>query len=286
MAKSPAGRVLSGYLRRYPFAPRYRSATSRQLVLATADGVRISATALAGPGNAWATAVLVHGFVNSSRTPGIHRFAHLLAAEVNVIVPDLRGHGRSGGVSTMGLSEPLDVAAAVDAARLAWPDVPVVTIGTSLGGAAVLLHAGTVGGVAAVVAVSAPGWWGDFSGGGAQRIQRWITGRAGRMTLSLLLRTRIAAACEPVPDASAAVANIAPAFTLIVHDPDDWYFGAEHARRLHEWAQPPKALWWYPRRGHGTDLLTPAFAARLLAELERVVGRRRPVLGPPGGDQL
>ncbi len=245
---SSTGRALNGYLRKYPFAPRYR--TGRALP-------------------AWATVVLVHGFVNSSRTPRVHAFAHLLANEVNVLVPDLRGHGRSGGASTLGVDEPLDVAAAVDAARLAWPDVPVVTVGTSLGGAAVLLHAGTIGRghVAGVIAVSAPGWWGKFDSEGTRRMRRWVTGRAGRMVLATFLRTRISDDHDPVPDASASVSGIAPAFTLVVHDPDDWYFNAEHARRLHEWAHPPKALWWYPRRGHGTDLLTPAFAARLLAEL-------------------
>ncbi|MDQ1397233.1 MAG: hypothetical protein QOG64_2492 [Acidimicrobiaceae bacterium] len=273
MARSSAARAVAGYLRKYPLAPRYRA--GQRLALSTEDGVPISATALEGPVTAPATVVLVHGFVNSSRTPKIHAFAHRLAQRVHVVVPDLRGHGRSGGMCTMGLREPLDVEAAVAAARDLHPDVPVITMGTSLGGAAVLLHAGTVGGVAGVVPVSAPGWWGAFDSDGSQRIQRWIGGRVGRLVLANLLKTRIATTCDPVPDASTTVAEIAPAFTLIVHDPDDWYFGAEHARRLHEWARAPKALWWYPGAGHGTDLLTPAFADRLLAEFEARLGAAR-----------
>src|SRR5205085_403266 len=113
--------------------------------------------------------------------------------------------------------------------------------------------------------------------------------------LARLLRTRIAG-FDPVPDASATVGHIAPAFTVLVHDPDDWYFASDHARLLYEWTGSPKALWWYPGGGHGTDLLTPALAARVLGEIEsrlavsagavaRTPGRHQ--IGPPheGGEQ-
>jgi hypothetical protein len=72
------------------------------------------------------------------------------------------------------------------------------------------------------------------------------------------------------------VAAIAPAFSLIVHDPADHYFGGEHAETLYQWAREPKALWLEEGAGHGTDLLTPELATRLLGEL-----RHR--LSPPGG---
>lgn len=264
---SPRGAV-AGYLRKYPLAPRY--GRSQRLALEASDGTRLAAHRLAGPPDAKATVVVVHGFVNSSRTPAVHAFAHLLADDVDVIVPDLRGHGRSGGVCTFGRDEPLDVAAAVAAAD---PAKPVVTIGVSLGGAAVLLHAGrNPGAVAGVVAVSAPVSWGGVGTPGAQRIERWVATPRGRLVLRTLLNTRLSAsqdgAGEP-PDAAAVAASIAPAFTIVVADPHDWYFGPEHPEAIHEWAQDPKELWWYPGGGHGTDLLTTAFAARLLAAIDR-----------------
>jgi pimeloyl-ACP methyl ester carboxylesterase len=265
------GDTVANYLRRYLFAPRYRPAERLRLV--GRDGTRLSGARLAGPPSAPATVVLVHGFVNSSRTPAIHDFARRLARQVHVLVPDLRGHGASGGRCTMGVDEPGDVATVVAAAP---PGLPVVTMGTSLGAAAVLLHAGRYGGVAGTVAISAPAWWGSFDREGSDRVRRFIGSPIGRAVLGLLLRTRVVPSCAGVPDASEAVASISPAFTIVVHDPDDRYFGPEHAERLDEWAREPKALWWYSGAGHGTDLLTPELADRLLGEIH---ARFRPAAG-------
>ena len=253
----------SGYIRKHAFVPRY--GTEQALSLVTDDGVRLSAARLVGPPDAACTVVLVHGFSQSSRMPRIHAFAHALSRRVHVIVPDLRGHGASGGVSSMGPKEPLDVKAAVEAAD---PSLPVVTVGISLGGAAVLLHAGTFGGVAGVVSISGPAWWGAWDTPATTRIQRYAMTPAGRRFLSVFLRTRIAQVCEGVPHAEEPVKAIAPAFTLVVADPADHYFAEEHPQTIYRWAREPKDLWLLPGTGHGTDLLSPAFTSRLLAELD------------------
>jgi pimeloyl-ACP methyl ester carboxylesterase len=87
--------VVADWARKYPLAPRWRR--EELLSLRTVDGVRISAARLPGPGDAPAAVVLVHGFLNSSRSPVVHAFARRLTERVHVIAPDLRGHGRSGG---------------------------------------------------------------------------------------------------------------------------------------------------------------------------------------------
>ncbi|MDP8992784.1 MAG: alpha/beta fold hydrolase [Actinomycetota bacterium] len=267
MARQSAGQALATYLRQYVLAPRYRR--EQRLILTTADGVRLSAWRIHGPPAAPCTVVLVHGFTNWSRSPRIHAFAQLMAQRFHVVVPDLRGHGHSEGTCTMGRHEPLDVEAAV---RAAPSGVPVVTVGVSLGGAVALIHAGAFGGVSGTVAVSAPaGWSGDRSG--FARVRRVVSGRAGRALLAALVRTRMGVGCEGVPDASTAVAPVPPVFTVVVHDPEDSYFGPEHAERIYEWAPDPKELWWCPGYGHGTDLLTPAFAARLSDELVRRISQ-------------
>lgn len=262
-AGRPRSRTGTGALtlaRKHVFSPAYRP--EEELTLVAEDGVRINAVGLAGPPDATATVVLVHGFAHSCRTPRIHAFAHLLARSVHVVVPDLRGHGRSGGACSLGVEEPLDVAAAVAAAP---PGLPVVTLGVSLGGAAVLLHAGLLGGVAGVVAVSSPAWAGAWDTRSTRRVQWYATTRAGRAVLQRVLQTRIADHCEAVPDARDLAAAIAPAFTLVVADPADHYFSEEHPRSIYEWANEPKELWLLPGTGHGTELLRPSFAARLLA---------------------
>jgi pimeloyl-ACP methyl ester carboxylesterase len=256
--------ALAGYVRKHAFVPRYRS--EERVTLVTDDGVRLVAARLEGPADAIGTVVLVHGFSQSSRMPRIHAFAHQLAQRAHVIVPDLRGHGASGGLSSMGTYEPLDVKAAVDAAT---PGLPVVTVGISLGGAAVLLHGGTYGGVAGVVAISAPAWWGAWDTPATKRIERYIMSTAGRRFLAVFLRTRVAAVCEGVPHAEEQAGAIAPAFTLVVADPADHYFSEEHPRTIYRWANEPKDLWMLPGTGHGTDLLSPAFTSRLLDELGR-----------------
>lgn len=262
MATRVDSRLLARYYRMYLAPPRYRE--EQRLTLTAADGVRLNAWRLPGPPDPLCSVVLVHGFVNSSRSPNIHRFAHLLGSRAEVIVPDMRGHGRSGGRCSMGRHEPLDVDAAVGAAT---PGLPVVTVGTSLGGAAVLLHAGTFGGVAGSVGISAPAH-GELDRVGTHRVRRWVSGRAGRVFLATALRTRVGPDCIYLPEAGSVVARIAPAFTIVVHDPEDWYFGPEHAQLIHDWAAEPKALWWYEGAGHGGDLLTSELAGRLLGELE------------------
>lgn len=270
MAGPGRHRAALRHLRTHAFPPRYRA--GERLTLTTADGVTLAGARLAGPSDAFATVVLVHGLAHSSRTPRIHAFAHALARRVHVVIPDLRGHGASRGQSTLGVDEVLDVDAAV---AVADPSLPVVTLGVSLGGAVVLLHAGTRGGVAGVVAVSAPAWSGAWDTAATRRVQRYVTTPAGRRILALALGCRVAPRCPGVPDARSIVASIAPAHLLLVHDPSDHYFGPEHPCSVLEWAGEPKSIWWVEDGGHGTDLLTPDLAERLLDELEDRLGVTR-----------
>ncbi|MBV8387841.1 MAG: alpha/beta fold hydrolase [Acidimicrobiia bacterium] len=265
--RTPFASLVADWARKYPLAPRWRR--EELVALLAADGVPISAARIEGPADAPVAIVLLHGFLNSSRSPVVHAFARLLCQRAHVVAPDLRGHGRSGGRVTLGALEPLDVDAAVQFARRTWPRLPVVTVGTSLGGVAALRHAGLIGGVAGTVAISAPAWYDPDTRDGARRLNRFVESRAGRQFAARLLRTRVGL-LPPVEDVASAVAAIAPAFTIVVHDPDEDYFGEEHARAIFDAANEPKDLWLVPGAGHGGDLLTPELADRVLAE---VIGR-------------
>jgi pimeloyl-ACP methyl ester carboxylesterase len=266
-----AGREVAAWAAKYPLAPRWRR--EERVWLRAPDGTRLFAAELGGPRDAPFAVVLLHGMLNSSRSPKVHAFARRLSGDVHVLAPDLRGHGASGGRSTLGIDEPADVAIAVDHALRRW-DVPVVTVGTSLGGFVALLHAGVHGGVAGTVAVSSPGFWLRSDRPGSQRIRRLVDGHAGRALAAVLLRTRLAGVPAQEAAIDAAVASIAPAFTLLVHDADDHFFGPDHAEHLYAVANEPKELWWRPGTGHGIDLLTPDFADALLSRLrDRVPSR-------------
>ena len=252
--------VVTGWLRKYVFAPQYLPAQREWLV--TDDAVRLRSYRVTPRVAARATVVLVHGFAGWSRTPAIHAMAHALARYgIEVIVPELRGHGRSRGRCTLGADEARDVDAAVRAARR---DLPTITFGVSLGAAACLLQAGTYGGVAACIAVSGPARWkGDGHRDSSARVGQTADSRFRRAVLAALVRTRIAPHRAPARPPEDVVGNIAPALTVIVHDPGDHFFDATHATALFEAAKEPKKLWWYEGRGHGVDLFDPALAERV-----------------------
>ncbi len=276
-------RAVVSWARTYVLPPRYPP--DSRMTLHADDGVRLAAVELSGPPDAPCTIVLVHGLLNWSRAPRIRAFAELLARDVHVVVPDLRGHGASGGCSTLGLEEPRDVDAAVRAAKVIHPELPVVTVGWSLGGAAALLHAGLFGGVAGAVGLSSPAWSASVDRPGARRVARWAGSPGGRLVLGTLLRTRICAGCPEVPDSGPVVDAISPAFILLVHDPADSYFGPEHPEQIMTWAREPKELWWVPGGGHGTDLLTPGLAGRILEHVRGRLGDSREGREPRAHDR-
>ncbi|MFE4691551.1 alpha/beta hydrolase [Streptomyces sp. NPDC056749] len=121
----------------------------RRTTLLTGDGVRIEAvytpcTAGSGSGGGGApegtAVVLAHGFTGAADRPALLRAAEVFAQRAAVITFSFRGHGRSGGRSTVGDREVLDLAAAVAWAR-SLGHRRIVTVGFSMGGSVVLRHA-------------------------------------------------------------------------------------------------------------------------------------------------
>ena len=117
------------------------------------DGVELDAVrfpAQAGEGRP--PVVFCHGW---TETKEFHfRLPRLLAPlGHDVILFDQRGHGRSGGkLSTLGVMERHDLRAVIDeGAARGWVRDRVVTMGVSMGGAAVLMNAAADARVAGVV---------------------------------------------------------------------------------------------------------------------------------------
>ncbi|HSK27913.1 MAG TPA: alpha/beta fold hydrolase [Jiangellales bacterium] len=234
------------------------TALPRHRALVTDDGVRIAArydpprTA----GDERFGVVLAHGLTGSTQAPDLRRVSEWFGADTGVVTFDFRGHGRSGGRSTVGDLEVLDLDAAVRWARTLGHE-RVVTVGWSMGAAVAVRHAGLVGGVDAVVAVSGPAYWYYRGSRSAQVAHRAFETRAGRAVLRYRYRTRIdpwhwvedrPESWPPTPEQAASL--VAPTPLLVVHGDVDTWFPPEHAHRLYDAAREPKELWLLPGFGH------------------------------------
>lgn len=233
------------------------------VTLHTSDGIRLAAAHWDAGGRALGC-VVAHGFTGSSRNAHVQRISRGLAERgIGVLSPDFRGHGRSGGLGTAGADEVHDIAAAVAWLRDAGYR-HVVTLGWSMGGTAVLRHAGLGGDTEAVVSVSAPGLWFE-RGTRPMRIVHWMfESRSGRTATRVLRRTRIQpGGWTTVPESPAEVAGaIAPRPLLIVHGDADHYFPLNHAEALAA-AAPTADVWIEPGMGHAEVATTPVLIERI-----------------------
>ena len=240
-------------------------------VLLAADGVRVLARHTAAPAGGRDLAfVVAHGFTGSSSGRVSRGMARVLSGSAGVVAFDFRGHGGSGGVSTVGDLEVLDLAAAVDWARLLGYR-RIVPVGFSMGAGVAVRYAGLAAGtpdaVDALVAVSSPSRW-HYRGTPPMRLlHRGVETPVGRRVLAAGFGTRIAASgWDPWPSPpDALVARVAPAPLLVVHGDADSYFPLEHARWLVEAARGPAELWVEPGFGHAEAGATPELLRRVAA---------------------
>lgn len=241
-----------------PLAPSF------PVLLRTRDDLRIDAAHTPSRGVGDLGIVLAHGFTGSRRERTTLRIAHVLSEFGGVVAFDFRGHGRSGGRSTVGDKEILDVDAAVRHARTIGYR-RVVTVGFSMGGAVALRHAGVLGGVEGVVSVSAPSRW-YYRGTRPMRQVHWAIERpVGRLATRLSKHTRIMKGVwNPLPLAPyEAAAKISPAALLVVHGDADPFFPLDHAEQIYEAAGEPKELWIEPGFGHAESAATPELVRRI-----------------------
>ncbi|WP_329337553.1 alpha/beta hydrolase [Streptomyces sp. NBC_00663] len=274
MRMEPAGRVVRSTS--IPHSETNRGTPIRTF-LHTADGVAIdsvydppafvydaSASPSRGP-----VFVVAHGFTGDADRPHVRRVAEAFTQYGAVVTFSFRGHGASGGRSTVGDREVLDLAAAVEWAR-SLGHARVVTVGFSMGGSVVLRHAalyreerddrneheGRTGAQTdVVVSVSAPARW-YYRGTAPMRKLHWLVTRpAGRLVGRYGLRTRIHhREWDPVPLSPVeAVPRIAPTPLLIVHGDRDGYFPLDHPRMLADAAPGHAELWVEHGMGHAEN---------------------------------
>ena len=243
--------------------------TADPFTVETSDGVRLVGSRV---GRTGPSLVFCHGLLGWHRKLRLVRFVETLARHFVVYAFDLRGHGASGGLSTYGHREVMDVEAVARLARGERPDEALATVGLSMGGIAVIRHAAMLGAPDAVVAISAPARW-DGHGSASVRRIAWLGSTSAGRRLAARLGVRLAP-FKPWPETPEdVIGRIAPAPLLLVHGRDDHFFDEEEVWRLYRAAGEPKRLLLATRFGHAEDGLTPPFAARLgdriLASLAR-----------------
>jgi pimeloyl-ACP methyl ester carboxylesterase len=234
--------------------------------------------------------VLVPGFSGWSQKPGVARAAALLAEQANVFQVDLRGHGRSGGRSTMADREVLDVDAAVAHVRSLGHE-QVVTLGFSMGGAAVIRHAALVGErlhghpvqsrVDAVVCVSTGSAWYIRDTKPMRRLHWLVLTRLGRVVTRGVFRVRVDPNVwgkDPLSPVDAAARLTVP--LLVVHGDRDAYLEQRHGQLLSEAASGPVELWMEAGFGHAEEAADADLLRRIAAALPLLVeqGCKRPAV--------
>lgn len=114
------------------------------------DGVAFVGWSIDGGSSAGPVVVLTHGWADS-KVGGLTRAEAVAPCASRVIAWDLRGHGESGGTSTLGLEEKADLLALIETLE---SDRPVVLFGWSLGAGVSIAAAVECDRVEAVIAES------------------------------------------------------------------------------------------------------------------------------------
>lgn len=249
----------------------------------TVDGVHLSARVQPPTGDpvhtdhAGVAVVVVHGFSAHAAEPNVDAVMNALVdAGFTAVTYDARGHGASGGETTLGALEQHDVAAAVTLAREYAPRV--VLVGTSMGGIAVLRHAAeATDAVVGVVTVACPAEW-KLPRNVRGVLAAWLTQtRWGRN----VARTRLGVRIAPTVQRGAPPVEVARSVAVpvaVVHGTADPFIATSAAELLHANVPGPSRLVVVEGLAHAfepPEKVTPA----ILDAVDWVLGQPP---GPPG----
>lgn len=245
--------------RRSPAPFRHAAET---LTVLTTDGVTLRGWHLPGPPGG-PVFVIGHGFTNSTAQPSTRAVIDSFADFGAVIALDFRGHGRSGGVGSVGRDEIHDLDAAIAAARGAGY-VRVHSVGFSMG-ASIALRQAVLGSepVDAVTAVSSPSRWYIRETRPMRRIH-WLLESPFGPAVGRLLGVRLGEAWPVIPlTPLEVIEKIAPTPLLLVHGTDDHYFSPTHALALQAAGGEQTQLWIEPGMAHAESATSAELVARI-----------------------
>jgi pimeloyl-ACP methyl ester carboxylesterase len=230
------------------------------MVVVTDDSVTVSALVYGAP-HADVAIVFGHGFTGSQRNHKVVQLARFFAATGYAFyTADFRGHGVSGGHSTLGEAEVLDFDAVVKAAKARHPKV--ICMGASMGAFVALRHAALMGGADAVIAISSPATYGDAALLRAKALMS-LTRTARRRRVLKLMGARVADTPPAMLGPIDVAPSIAPTPVVIVHGTKDHYVPLSHAHRLYANLREPRRLVVVKGFGHAEAGFSSTFALML-----------------------
>ena len=245
--------------------------------LQAADGTAIGASymPLASGESSDLALVVGHGFTGCRAKDDNIRVSAALRQRLPLVTLDYRGHGESGGVSSLGLREVLDLDAAI-----AWAHElghrRVVSVGFSMGSTIAIRQAAltrtvdrgelgltTANRPDAVVSISGNAFW-FYRGTAPMRLlHRAVSTTVGRSVLARVSGTEVDVTDweqEVLPySPEEAAAFLAPTPLLLVHGDADHFFPLEHPQAVHRGAsqgahdrglEPAVDLWVEEGLGH------------------------------------
>ena len=225
-----------------------------------ADGEDLAGVHLPGPRNRPAF-VIGHGFTHGLREPATRAVLAEFARHGGVAAADFRGHGRSGGRSSVGRDETLDLDAVVHWTRGQGYRL-VVVVGFSMGAAVALRHAAVGSSPGdAVVSVSSPSRWYIRESAPMRRVQ-WLLESPFGLLVGRGLGVRLGEPWFDLPASPVEAIGVISSPTLLVHGTADAYFHPGHVLTLQR-ASTDAEVWIEPGMGHGETATTSDLVDRI-----------------------
>jgi len=188
------------------------------------------------------TMILLHGLGESKASFPIFGVGERLAKKgYDVVLPDLRAHGRSGGrYITYGALEKLDIKAVIDhLAKEGSIHTPVYVFGTNLGGSVAIQYAAIderckgVMAVAPYKGIASVGW---------TRVKLMAPAMSLEQFQQVLARAGQIGQFDPAQASAVAAARQLKCPLLLVHGILDLSVPLEHSKAIYEAAMCPKKL--------------------------------------------
>ena len=190
--------------------------------------------------------LLVHG-IRSDRKSMLGRAAFFESINFHTLCIDLQAHGESAGKKiTLGYLESMDVAAGVQFLQNRFPRLPVVVVGTSLGGASALMASYDK----MPDALIAEAVFLDLKTALKNRVTMKFGSPGSFLAplLSVQVKPRIGISADGISPVKSAVDITNPTFVIVGEE--DRHATPEESREIYRALSGDKELWVVPKAGH------------------------------------